>query len=168
MRKMRLFLSVVACSLLFLGCMPADKPDKKAVSDTEQSSIAAVSVESSKDISDESNEAVSDIVADASGDTPVQQSGQSSESSLSDEDKKIFNDMHKTDERIRELIDSEEFEGADEEHRKELANKLLSELADEGYIIRDSILESDDSISFTYRGGILGGIHIRDFDPYMN
>ncbi len=160
MRKMRLLLPVVVCSLLFLGCMPADKPDKKAVSDTEQSSIAAVS--------DISSKAASHIVADPSGDTPVQQSGQPSESSLSDEDKKIFDDMHKTDERIRELIDSEEFEGADEEHRKELANKLLSELADEGYIIRESILESDDSISFTYRGGILGGIHIRDFDPYMN
>ena len=145
--------------------------DESSKAESDESSRAesdgssrAESDESSKVESDESSRTESDVI----GDTSAQQSGQSSESSLSEEDKKILDDMHIAEERMKEVLTSEEYENADEEHKKELAIKLLSELAEEGYIIKESIMENEDSISFSYSGGILGGIQYRGFDPYMN
>ena len=160
MKKLCILLTVILFALMLPGCSTTDKPDSKAERYTRQSSIEVVSGERSGLESDSS--------ADASGDPSEQQSEQSSESSLSDEDKKMLDDMHKAEQRLEEVLSSDEYKNADEDHKRELANKVLSELVDEGYIIKDSVLEDDQNISFTYRGGILGGISLRGFDPYMN
>ena len=76
--------------------------------------------------------------------------------------------MEITDEKLGELTNTDEFKNGDLETRKKLAEDTLNELAKDGYVIKDSMYVSDDMISFSYKGGALGGIQLKGFDPYMN
>lgn len=79
-------------------------------------------------------------------------------------------DMDTVGDRLRALTDSEVYNRASLEERRTMAVKLLNELADDGLVIRGSILaeEDNDSISFSYSSGVLGGIMLREWDPMMN
>lgn len=77
--------------------------------------------------------------------------------------------MTYVDNKIQELLDSDDFKEAPLSEKEEMATVLLNNLADEGYIEKDSISPSDDIVSFTYSDeGILGGIKLEDFDPELN
>lgn len=109
---------------------------------------------------DKLNEAVSEMVRDYSGDNM-----QESFTGFTD---KELDDMSAVDERVKELLDKEEYKSADPEKKSEMAEALLEELADEGLVQKGSICKSDDMISYRYSSGVLGGLMLRGFDPMMN
>lgn len=84
-------------------------------------------------------------------------------------------DMEAVDNAIAQLTQAEEYENSTIEERTEKALALLNKLADEGtaerphsLIIKESITVSDDTISFSYKSGVLGGVMLKEFDRYMN
>lgn len=111
----------------------------------------------------------SDITHDFSEESKSDESSTQQDSLISDgfTDEEL-NAMDITDEKLRELTNTDEFKNGDLETRKKLAEDTLNELAKDGFVIKDSMSVSDDMISFSYKGGALGGIQLKDFDPYMN
>ena len=77
-------------------------------------------------------------------------------------------DMEETDKRISDLTKSDEFQQADVSARMELAQALLTELAEEGLVKEGSVYAGGDTVSFQYSCGVLGGVMCREFDPMMN
>ena len=84
-------------------------------------------------------------------------------------------DMEAVDNAISQLVESEEYNNATIDERREKALALLNKLADEGtperscsLIVKESITVSDDTISFSYKSGVLGGVMLKGFDQYMN
>ena len=75
--------------------------------------------------------------------------------------------MAKTDSKISDLTNGDEFQNASLQERTALAKELLTELADEGLIKKDFTV-SGDMASFEYSCGVLGGIMLSEFDPMMN
>ena len=76
--------------------------------------------------------------------------------------------MEETDKRISDLTKSDEFQQADVSARMELAQALLTELAEEGLVKKGSVYAGGDTVSFQYSCGVLGGVMCREFDPMMN
>ncbi len=76
--------------------------------------------------------------------------------------------MNEVSERLGALTGSEAFRSAKVDKRAEMALELLNQLADEGLVIRQSIEHNNDTISFSYSCGVLGGVMLREWDPDMN
>lgn len=78
--------------------------------------------------------------------------------------------MHTAEERISELTNSQEYKDSNDEQKRSAVEKLLKELENEGLIEKGSIMYDDSQMmfSFQYKGGILGGIMLKEFDPMMN
>ena len=76
--------------------------------------------------------------------------------------------MNEVSERLGALTGSEAFRSAKVDKRAEMALELLNQLADEGLVIRQSIEHNNDTISFSYSCGVLGGVMLREWDPAMN
>ena len=97
-------------------------------------------------------------------------SGENMEESFVPFTKQELADMETVGDRLRQLTDSEEYDKASLGERRKMAVDLLNELADEGLVIRESILAPDDndSVSFRYSSDVLGGIMLREWDPMMN
>lgn len=78
--------------------------------------------------------------------------------------------MHTAEERISELMNSQEYKDSNDEQKRNAVEKLLNELGNEGLIEKGSIIYDDSTknFSFQYKGGILGGIMLKEFDPRMN
>ncbi len=72
-------------------------------------------------------------------------------------------DMAKAEARLREVLESEAFEEAEDSERREMISPVLAELAEAGYIIGASILETDDGFSYSYSSGVLSGIMLRSW-----
>ena len=70
--------------------------------------------------------------------------------------------------KLEEFCRTEEYMNADFEQKRDMALGYLGELADEGLIIKQSILAYDDTISFRYSSGVYGGIKLHGFDPMYN
>ena len=78
-----------------------------------------------------------------------------------------FEQMNYVDETINELINSAEWKTMSINERKEKAEILLNKLEEEGYI-QNVIFGEAYVYSFQYNNGVLGGLMIKDFEPYMN
>ncbi len=78
--------------------------------------------------------------------------------------------MEKVDEAIGLLMQTAEWQQSDEAERKALAFALLSDLAERGLVIADSIYvpENNDVVSFSYIGGAGGSIKVMPFDRNCN
>ncbi|MGN1457179.1 MAG: hypothetical protein ACI4XP_04395 [Acutalibacteraceae bacterium] len=109
---------------------------------------------------------------ESSADSSVQSDIQSSVSSVSSEgmSSKEIDDMSKVDDRIQNLMKSEDFKAASEQNKLEAVETLLNELAKEDLIIGESINYDvrNSQFSFQYKSGALGGIMMKDFDEHMN
>ncbi len=73
-----------------------------------------------------------------------------------------------TDHCIAEAAAEDTYKNANTKEKSEIMVKLLNKLADEGFVEKSSILASDEMISYSYVGGGLGGIQLKEFDPMMN
>lgn len=69
---------------------------------------------------------------------------------------------------IDKLTNSEEYKQMSDNQKKEECEKLLNRLKDQGKIKYFSYSESSMLYSFEYSDGVLGGIMIKEWDPYMN
>lgn len=78
--------------------------------------------------------------------------------------------MHTAEERISELMNSPEYKDSNDDQKRDTVEKLLNELENEGLIEKGSVMynESSKTFSYKYKGGILGGIMLKEFDPRMN
>lgn len=72
------------------------------------------------------------------------------------------------DSAIDKLINSVEYKQMPNNQKKEECEKLLNSLKDQGKIKYFSYSESSMLYSFEYSDGVLGGIMIKEWDPYMN
>ena len=74
--------------------------------------------------------------------------------------------------KIASVTKTEEYTNGNTETRYKIAMDALKELEEQGYVRRGSIYyDGEASISFIYEcceEGVLGGIMLRGFDPYMN
>ena len=76
--------------------------------------------------------------------------------------------MSKVDNRVSEMCTSDTYKNADEKTKHSMALELLKKLESEGLIKKDSICDSNDSISYGYSVGGFGAIQLKGFDPMMN
>ena len=76
--------------------------------------------------------------------------------------------ISKVSKKISILCGSEEYENADIDKKRQLALELLKTLEKDGLIESGSIFASDNEISYQYKGGGIGAIMLKDFDPMMN
>ena len=76
--------------------------------------------------------------------------------------------MSKVDNRVSEMCTSDTYKNADEKTKHGMALELLKKLESEGLIKKDSICDSNDSISYGYSVGGFGAIQLKGFDPMMN
>ena len=144
----------VSCAVLFAGCNNSKDSEESSKTLTSQNSEKTEeSTESSK--ADESSK----------DDESSKQESSTSSDEFTDEELQA---MDITDERISALTMTDEYRNGDTEKRKKLATEVLNKLGEEGFVIKDSIYADDNIVSFTYKGGALGGIQIKEFDPYMN
>lgn len=72
------------------------------------------------------------------------------------------------DSAISKLTSSAEYTQMSNYEKKEAVEKLLKRLKNQGKIRCFSYLESSMLYSFEYSNGVLGGIMIKGWDPYMN
>lgn len=140
-------LTVAAVMSLFTACKDSNTQTSKP-----ETSLTQSTTESSAD---------SDIPSDVQSSEKVSSEGMSS---------KEIDDMSKADDRIQNLMKSEDFKAASEQNKLEAVETLLNELASEGLIIDGSINYDvrNSQFSFQYKSGALGGIMMKDFDEHMN
>ena len=88
---------------------------------------------------------------------------------------KELDDMEAVDDAVSELMDSNGFKDLSTEEKSEQMLLLLAGLSEKGTFERpyslikpDSIYASGDMISFQYACGVLGGVKLTPFHPYMN
>lgn len=147
---------IAALTAVTLVSVCAACKDNKAQTGKTESSVTQSSAESSAGSSVQS--APSEI-----------QSGVSSVSSEGMSSKQI-DDMSKADERIQNLMKSEDFKAASEQNKLEAVETLLNELAKEDLIIGESIYYDvrNSQFSFQYKSGALGGVMMKPFAEDMN
>lgn len=149
--------SIVVCgTILFTGCNNGNRTEESL-----KESAVSQSSELSSEVTESST--VDDVsIAEESG---KQDSVVSSSEEFTEEELKA---MDETDEKLEALTKTDEYKNGNAEDRKKLAEEALYELAENGFVVKDSIYVSDDMITFTYKGGALGGIQLTELDPYMN
>ena len=74
-----------------------------------------------------------------------------------------LNNMEYVDRQIEMFWEREE-----SYHTKENAERLLNRLQEQGYIRNLYWFEHEETFSFEYESGALGGLMLKQFDPYMN
>ena len=136
-----------------------------AVGGTRTSQESTVSARS--EVRDESSVSAVSEIRDESSVSAVSEAPD--ESAVSEEGltEQELADMAKTDSKISDLTNGDEFQNASLQERTALAKQLLTALADEGLIKKDFTV-SDGMASFEYSCGVLGGIMLREFDPMMD
>ncbi len=144
----------VSCAASFAGCNNSRESEESPKTLTSQNSEKTEESTESSKADDNSKD-----------DESSKQESSTSSDEFTDEELQA---MDITDERISALTMTDEYRNGDIEKRKELATEVLNKLAEEGFVIKDSIYADDNIVSFTYKGGALGGIQIKEFDPYMN
>lgn len=80
--------------------------------------------------------------------------------------------MRVVEDKIASVTQSDEYENGSIETRCQLAMDALKELEEQGYVRKGTIYyDGESNISFIYEcceEGVLGGIMLKNFDPYMN
>ena len=83
--------------------------------------------------------------------------------------------MEAVDNAIQDFLSTPEFKDADLDKKRDMAAAMLKDLAKNGtkdrpYILvkEDTIYPGDTTVSFEYICGVVGGVMIKGFDPYMN
>lgn len=78
--------------------------------------------------------------------------------------------MQRVDDALAALWDDVDFMESAVEQRVEIAMKVFDELVKAGDIEEDSVFYEDggDVISFVYKGGVLGGLMLKDWSADMN
>ena len=142
------------------GSVTESVPDKQ-----ESSKPASESETSRKESSAADKKTEESSSAEAS--QSIRQSSDESTPALSDKELK---DMETVGDVIAERTSQDDYQNGDINKRSEIALALLNDLADKGLIIKESIYYDGNggNISFSYSCGALGGIMLREFDPYMN
>ncbi len=160
-------LTIAICSVLAVSCAASFAGCNNS-KDSEESSKTLTSQNSEK--TEESTE--SSKADESSKDEESGKDDEAGKQELSDSSDEFTEEelqaMDITDERISALTMTDEYRNGDTEKRKKLATEVLNKLGEEGFVIKDSIYADDNIVSFTYKGGALGGIQIKEFDPYMN
>ncbi len=171
-KKMLIFAAVGIVAVgLFSGCNNNTDSSKNVSTAKTESSVrvdesrieVSKRVSTASDLSDSSTMRMIELPIDDEDD----------ESEISDSSDKGFSEdelkkMSELDAKIQELIKSDEFESASLDERHIMAESFLNNCESEGLVKKGSIIAGDDSVSFQYESGVLGGISIKDFDPYMN
>lgn len=75
--------------------------------------------------------------------------------------------MQTVNDKISEVMDSEEYDELDIEEKKERVLTVLDGLEEQGLIDKGSVYSNDDMISYSV-GGISSGIMLKPFDPLTN
>ena len=76
--------------------------------------------------------------------------------------------MEDVDSALSKLTDTNDFRQADVDTRRFMVVNLLNDLGDAGMIVKESIHESEDLVTFEYAGGGSGGVKLTPFDPLCN
>lgn len=152
MKLRKILVIALCCTLVTVGTAMFSACNNEQ---TAQGSKAPAERSQASEVSEQSEEEISEVSEEESSEA---------ESSV-DEDIAV---MSETEKYISELTDSDEYKNADIAEKKKQALALLDELIGKGLIEKDSVVESDGMISFQYKGGILGGIMLKEFEPYMN
>lgn len=76
--------------------------------------------------------------------------------------------MSETEKYLSELTNSDEYKNMDISEKKKKVLALLDELIEKGLVEKGSVTENDDMIGFQYKGGILGGVQLKEWDSDMN
>lgn len=71
--------------------------------------------------------------------------------------------MSYTDEKIKELTASEAYQDGSIQQRRALAEELLNQLTEGGYISGVVCDEAGEMFSFQYANGVLGGLMLKEF-----
>lgn len=164
----KFFSAAVICMAMLMLCS-CNGNNSKTASEVSKLSGTSAAVSESSAKSESSEKSESSVKSESSAET--ERSEEQSESS--DESHEGFTeqelaDMEETDKRISDLTKSDEFQQADVSARMELAQALLTELAEEGLVKKGSVYAGGDTVSFQYSCGVLGGVMCREFDPMMN
>lgn len=171
--KKILVFAVAAAALFSAGC------NKKNNADVAKR-VSAAKTESSVRADESRNQIYKGVsAASYSSDTlrihmielPVD--GEDDESEMSDSSENGFsedelNKMSELNGYMQELIKSDSFQNAAIDERRDLTESFLHKYENEGLVKKGSIIADNDSVNFQYESGALGGIRLRDFEPYMN
>jgi len=80
----------------------------------------------------------------------------------------VFRDIGYVDDRISAVTATDAYKNASVDERKDIIQQLLTELKHENAIKYVYYSKDNYLFSFEYKDGTLGGVKIKDFDPYMN
>lgn len=81
---------------------------------------------------------------------------------------KELDDMEHVSEAISALMGTDAWKAADTAARSDLAVELLQSLAEEGYVIPESIYANDGFVSYRHACGVGAGIQLKPFDKRYN
>lgn len=70
----------------------------------------------------------------------------------------------KTDTKIESIFEDSDFTAMDVDERKKKMNSALEDLQDDGQISDIWFDETEKMYGFTYKGGVLGAISLKDYD----
>ena len=78
--------------------------------------------------------------------------------------------MARVDAAINDLIKDESFLAAEVKDRVTMVTEMLAKFVETGDVEKDSIFYEDgsDVVSFSYKGGALGGVMVTEWDANMN
>ena len=160
--KVRKILIVVLCSALAVCCTVSFAGCNNS-KESEESSKASLTSQNSEE-TEESTES-----SKADENSKDEESGKQESSTSSDEfTEEELQAMSEVDDSVKKLMDSSEYKNAAVSEKKRMAKNLINDLADKGLIIKGSIYVQDTMISFTYKGGALGGVQLESFESDMN
>lgn len=72
------------------------------------------------------------------------------------------------DTKVHEITDSEEYSNASIEEREQMIGPLLKDLEKLGYIKNLYYDKDNETFTFQYYSGVLGGVMIKEWNPMMN
>lgn len=146
------FVAAALCGALLLAFSGCGEDNSKTAGVPEissQSSVSGVTERASLDEKD----STSDVSAENSDDEWIKRMGV-------------------VEDKISSVTKSDEYENGDIERRYQIVMNVLTELEEQGYVRKGSVCYNGyDNISFIYEcceEGVLGGIMLKNFDPYMN
>ena len=79
-----------------------------------------------------------------------------------------LSDMAQADEIIQKALSTNIWKQAGTNLRREMAVRILQDLANKGFVQEDSILTNENTVSFRYNCGVAGSILLTEFDQRMN
>lgn len=170
MKKRKLMVFLLCAAFMILAGCNSNTEEKEEAAKSQITSEREISQTVSEEESSETEQSQrAESSAEERGEAePAELSGSSSEESEEGMTSEELEMMRETETYIQDFVNSKKYQKASLDERRKMTVDFLGTLAEKGLILKESIYESNDMVSFSYSSGALGGVQIREWDPMMN